>query len=801
MQKVAELENRDLEKIYEYTYKLGMLKAEEDALGGYLPDRIYNYKALVAGELESVLTPAYDEMLNTYENWLYLHSQEGFKNTYLEQSDYGEVGLADNLAELHDRFNLPLDHIYDIIIAHLGGDKKMLEQEDETYLGETWGPEYLESLKNKKSKQYKKIYNEYKKLVEEGVYDDIAAPRIIEENNLKNNLIDYILKRDWTGKEWLSELYPSIKDILSVFEDIIIENYSSLLDTAYAYYLDTFSEAGIAGGKSLVENIEDIKLGYESLKEFENANLPEKIVAFQYGLTVAHHYGTMADHLLGVQRGFGEVVLDKLSSTTKVEEWNADLVEVLRHQPGELRKDTGVLWIDPEEYRKEAGEEPIIELMFADEILEGEGFINNDPWALANSSDIRISSNKEFFCGHVHTNSEDGKLLVSALFIGSDPESFSFDTVVHSLYRGFLLGPELTDVAIQEFHNIQEAYPDIKLELEVVNPQVVDFLKRKYDLEVLKDLGNTKIMGSLLKTLEILEEYEKDSCKRQAMPFVPKPDLPSHEIDYIGTSKYPGFHTTSSYENASFYALNRVVESFTEEENGVHYTTDYPVIVALDMSGLEKKVDYDAVQYTLETLKVHLNELKKELNENSTDEEINSAIQAFLDGIDFQEGSASYFSGVGHPFAYITEEAWTFRDPLSNVVDNPALPEAIRQYLITGKWDNDSLLMEMAQQYRYTEEVTEDRIRAVYYLMPIAEDVTTMEDDEDDTTLEKRWPGFDILFEDDILNRSFSPRATLVWGELPDNVEYHGTTYKRLLSAAPSLENALPPPPSPPFVG
>ena len=42
--------------------------------------------------------------------------------------------------------------------------------------------------------------------------------------------------------------------------------------------------------------------------------------------------------------------------------------------------------------------------------------------------------------------------------------------------------------------------------------------------------------------------------------------------------------------------------------------------------------------------------------------------------------------------------------------------------------------------------------------------------------------------------------SNLVYGEETPNVQYHGTTYKRLLQAAPNLESILPKPPSPPYV-
>lgn len=137
-----------------------------------------------------------------------------------------------------------------------------------------------------------------------------------------------------------------------------------------------------------------------------------------------------------------------------------------------------------------------VRLVWEDELF-GLDLLNNDPWALASSVGVTILSDKDFLCGHVDFNFRgEGGVIVSALFTGWDGEKYSFDTVVHREYQGQGLGSELIEIGIGEFEQYKESDPDAKMELDVINKDIISFLERKYGLEVKEQQGGHYIMAS-----------------------------------------------------------------------------------------------------------------------------------------------------------------------------------------------------------------------------------------------------------------------------------------------------------------
>lgn len=340
---ILALSKKELERVYEYTYKLGMLKAEEDALG-YLPDKIYNYKALIEGELSRYLDTAYDDIITTYEDWINAHTETGWKDSLLESGD----NIADILVYLTAHWDFDKNYLYDLVLEEIGGDEELLRGNGNDYIAETYGLQYIESLDpDTTDETERKILDRYH-VLEEDMRDYAAAEKVIDEFSLYDTVMDFILDSGWSGVDQLKEIYPTINDLYYAFLEIIDNNIDDILSTAYNAYLTHFSDPEGPGNKSLEENIQDIQLGLEALTELQDGNIADKAMAFQYALTIAHHYGTMADHLLGVRRGEGEKILDRLSAGETVDAWNKELEQLFGHPPGSLRKDTSTLWIDPE---------------------------------------------------------------------------------------------------------------------------------------------------------------------------------------------------------------------------------------------------------------------------------------------------------------------------------------------------------------------------------------------------------------------------------------------------------------------
>lgn len=305
-------------------------------------------------------------------------------------------------------------------------------------------------------------------------------------------------------------------------------------------------------------------------------------------------------------------------------------------------------------------------------------------------------------------------------------------------------------------------------------------------------------------------------ARKLGMPFLAKPPIPYGE-SYKGIIEFPGFHTTENFDIAAAYAAGRVSQSYTEtDESGVHYVTDYPVVVALNMVGHHALPDYDAVKMVKPALLTGLGEALRDLDEEASDEEIVEAVESYTEFVETERDTHS------DPMAYISEEAFShFENVLRGIYDDPRFPDAARLFLQTGEFPDD-LLLEATDQFRYEEDVKESRIVGVWYLTPVAgESVDWQDEDNEESEVDARWPGFNVYGEDDLMGgyasigsqqvyegeatgiEEMGPQLPLFTPEqLPPPepvIQYHGTTYLRLLQAAPFLEGELPEPPSPPF--
>lgn len=279
----------------------------------------------------------------------------------------------------------------------------------------------------------------------------------------------------------------------------------------------------------------------------------------------------------------------------------------------------------------------------------------------------------------------------------------------------------------------------------------------------------------------------------KAFPFLADPP---EVTPYKGIIEFPGFHTTTSATIASMYALGRVTNQYLDEdENGVHYVTDYPVVVALDMSGLEKHIDYDAAELVRPVLEDFLREILNELGDDLSDDAIVDAAYRAQEYFDYQSETAL---NAG-PLDFLSENTFMhFQNPLGGIMDDPSFPDMVRNFANGGKIP-DSMIMAAADQFRYVEDVPESHVVAVYFVPPIADKLFDYDDTEEE--FEATWPGFDIVDTDDAYGGYWSPSMELVWGSVPPekDVEYHGTTYKRFKQAAPEIN--IPEPPSPPYYG
>jgi len=100
--------------------------------------------------------------------------------------------------------------------------------------------------------------------------------------------------------------------------------------------------------------------------------------------------------------------------------------------------------------------------------------VTQDPWALAREQGIHILSNREFSAALV----DDDDNLIGALFTAFDGETFTFDVVVDPRFAGKGAGTELAKYALDLFREIEDMEEGVRLEVDVVNPQMERILQR-----------------------------------------------------------------------------------------------------------------------------------------------------------------------------------------------------------------------------------------------------------------------------------------------------------------------------------
>lgn len=141
----------------------------------------------------------------------------------------------------------------------------------------------------------------------------------------------------------------------------------------------------------------------------------------------------------------------------------------------------------------------------------------HDPWVLAKRVGIGIDSTKDFKAGF-----ETDDQLVAALFTAADGECYAFDIVVAPEHQGSGLGSKLMDLAIADYEELREPFPDMRFCLDAVNPQAVSMLQAR-GFEVERTLGDhtyltrrgqrTVPRDEVLAALEVAEQTGKQHAR------------------------------------------------------------------------------------------------------------------------------------------------------------------------------------------------------------------------------------------------------------------------------------------------
>ena len=321
--KLARMTEDELQDIYELTYKYGWLVSEERQTG-WLPDRAYLEKAKIEGSLGTWIDYGLEELGLTYNEWLDFHLPDGWTDSMMESFE------GSDLNAIADQFkwwtNTPsallsdteiFDKIREAAWKALGGEDYF--KQDMTNLYETFGPEFIEMHIGEISDVEDQEKMEEKWEEATSSYSDYEiAEQFIYENDLDSAFDEYMDAMGFGGLDWFMNLYE-IYNISAQFPQLVDDKdfYREL----YHVYLENFP--------GLEEEIDGIAQTNDEISNAEDGSLQDKIIAFQLGLTTAHHHGTMADHLLDVRMGEGKIILDKISSGPNVDLWDKELAQII----------------------------------------------------------------------------------------------------------------------------------------------------------------------------------------------------------------------------------------------------------------------------------------------------------------------------------------------------------------------------------------------------------------------------------------------------------------------------------------
>jgi hypothetical protein len=241
-----------------------------------------------------------------------------------------------------------------------------------------------------------------------------------------------------------------------------------------------------------------------------------------------------------------------------------------------------------------------------------------------------------------------------------------------------------------------------------------------------------------------------------------------------GVQSHPGFHTAEQPETTYAYAQVKVVPDDLDEElaelgpAGVRLD-DYPVVVTLDMQGLESHVDYDAVK----TVKPQIVDLARELV-RAAPEDMLDELQGYAEygtiESDTPDSVVGWLFAVGSP---------VMQDPsgaLLGVAEEQANPERFIRDLAAEKV-SDEALAEITGQYRYVDDVSASRILTIDYLAPWFPRIFDweMEDSDGELAEQLEKAGWAVVGVSDIYDFDVSPRGLLpqAFKERPHRVPRH----------------------------
>ena len=271
-----------------------------------------------------------------------------------------------------------------------------------------------------------------------------------------------------------------------------------------------------------------------------------------------------------------------------------------------------------------------------------------------------------------------------------------------------------------------------------------------------------------------------------------------------GVHEYPGFHTASNEETTYSYAHAKARPSY-EDADTVH---DIPVVIELDMRGLNRLPDFDAMKSVKPRLKDLLSEIYTDLKCSHKASKKEGPLDILHGMVDF--GQEQEMPDEVDEFLFQVG-AHVIEDPsasLLSVAEDKDDPDGFLYDLIVKGIDEETLI-EVTGQFRYEEDVDSSRIVEINYMSPWWPKIVGVDESDKESEkmslefidmLEKK--GWSVITLEDIYNFhipvSYSKKINGPAKKLRKHrSEFHGTSYLNLVKAAKELSLPVP---SSPFV-
>jgi len=346
---LPQLQIQEIEKIYEYVYKLSSLQIAEQEHS--LPDNAYVLKSKITQDLTSMLNRANKIMAGWFRSWV---------------DDHGSDLMVTTLLPLLSRKEK---------VAYGNYQKSAIKKNKQKFLKEcihTTNPTIQDGTVW--STLLCRVFDKYPKLKNKYLGDEVKE--YDEERSsygyMATTIVHSHFAKNYGGGNWYTwnTVFnnPDLKHAIESDFDSLIDKFTDMEIFQVMNFNGTDQKLITRYEKKMLDKEKDapedtqrryytynnVKKALDGLTASESQSLDKKTQAFNLALTTSHNNGDMAEGFLeGAEEEETDVLqkLDELSNkdTTK---WDKDIEKVVWRNPREVKEEDE--WFEPESFLSRA---------------------------------------------------------------------------------------------------------------------------------------------------------------------------------------------------------------------------------------------------------------------------------------------------------------------------------------------------------------------------------------------------------------------------------------------------------------